>query len=378
VRRITALTLRDIRSYKAFETTLSGRSVVITGPNGAGKTNLLEALTLFGAGRGLRGAKLGDIVRQGAEDQAGAAVTLTGPDAPSEDTTRLVVTIPPPRHDRREVRIDGEPTRSARALSDHLRFLWLTPAMDRLFVDAPAERRRFLDRITAAGDRMHAAQSARYEKAMRQRMALLEQGGDRRILEGFEAEMAKAGVAMTLARKGAAASLAEGYGALREEAFPRASLVIEGDLELLLGQYGEAEAEARFRERLARNRETDLRARRTVAGPHRSDLLVTHIDKQMPARLCSTGEQKALLIGLVLARAVTAAGPGEGALVLLLDEIVAHLDETRREALANILGGLGLQSFLTGTDPEPFAPFLSRMDHLEPHRGGVAGTPQTR
>ncbi|MEE4209097.1 MAG: DNA replication/repair protein RecF [Parvularcula sp.] len=365
MRRITALTLRDIRSYEAYDVSLSGRSVVITGPNGAGKTNLLETLTLFGAGRGLRGAKLSDIVRQGTQGEAGAAVTLTEP--VDDDKVRLVVTIPPPQHDRRELRIDGAPTRSAQALSDHLRFLWLTPAMDRLFIDAPSERRRFLDRITAAGDPQHAVQAARYEKAMRQRMVLLEQAGDPRLTAGFEAEMASAAIRMTVARREAATSLAQGYAELREEAFPRASLAIEGDVELLLGQHGAEAAEGLFRDRLARNRQIDQRARRTVAGPHRSDLLVTHVDKEMPAKLCSTGEQKALLIGLILARASAAAARGEGALVLLLDEIVAHLDEIRRKALAAILEQLGLQAFLTGTDAEPFAPFLEAMDHLQPH-----------
>lgn len=364
MRRITSLTLRDIRSYEAFEAPLTGRSVVITGPNGAGKTNLLETLTLFGAGRGLRGARLSDVVRHGGGAAPGAAMTLTGDDG---EAHRLIVSIPPPRHDRREVRIDGEATRSAAALSSLIRFLWLTPAMDRLFMDAPAERRRFLDRIAAAGSSEHAAAAARYEQAMKQRMAALDQGADQSLLTLFERDMAEAGIALSLGRRATAEGLAKGYEALREEAFPRAHLFIEGDVELLLAEHGEEEARESFAERLARNRRMDREARRTLVGPHRSDLIVTHQGKSMPARQCSTGEQKALLIGLILARASSAAETSDGAaLVLLLDEIVAHLDEHRRAALAAILERLGLQCFLTGTDPEPFAPFLEAMDHLEP------------
>ncbi|GGY49913.1 DNA replication/repair protein RecF [Parvularcula lutaonensis] len=373
MRRITALTLRDIRSYEAFEARLSGRSVVITGPNGAGKTNILETLTLFGAGRGLRGAKLSDVVRHGAGGAPGAAITLSAED---EEPMRLVVSVVPPRYDRREVRIDGEVVKSAGTLSELIRFLWMTPAMDRLFMDAPSERRRFLDRIAAAGSSGHAIIAGRYEKAMKQRMALLEQGGDPSLLTHFEREMADAGIALSMARRETAESLAAGYEALRQEAFPRATVFIEGDVELLLAEHGEEQARDRFAERLARNRRIDRDARRTIIGPHRSDLVVTHEGKQMPARQCSTGEQKALLTGLVLARAQAAKERGEGTLVLLLDEIVAHLDETRREALAETLHGLGLQAFLTGTDPDAFAPFLAHMDHLRPDQGGKVSNPQ--
>ncbi|NNU17642.1 DNA replication/repair protein RecF [Parvularcula sp. ZS-1/3] len=366
MRRITGLTLRDIRSYEAFDAKLSGRSVVITGANGAGKTNLLETLTLFGAGRGLRGAKLSDVVRQGATSPPGAAITLSAED---EDPLRLIVQITPPRHDKREVKIDGEPVKQASALAEIIRFLWLIPAMDRLFMDAPSERRRFLDRIAAAGDSSHAGVAARYEKAMRQRAALLDQGGDPSLLTLFEQEMAEAGVVLAENRQQTAQSLAEGYEALREEAFPRAGVLIEGDLERMLQSEGRARAQDVFQERLARNRRVDRDAKRTLFGPHRSDLHVTHLGKDMPAKFCSTGEQKALLIGLILARA-EAAKTKPGSLVLLLDEIVAHLDETRRKALAETLDRLGLQAFLTGTDPDAFAPFLDRMDHLRPDASG--------
>ncbi len=363
MRRITSLTLRDIRSYEAFDAKLTGRSVVITGLNGAGKTNLLETLTLFAAGRGLRGAKLSDVVRQGAGGAPGAALSLS---EEGEDPLRLVVSIPPPRFDRREVKIDGEPVKSASALAGVIRFLWLIPAMDRLFADAPAERRKFLDRIAAAGSSEHAQNAARYEKAMKQRMALLDTGGDPSLLSAFEQEMVEAGLAVTECRLETAESLAAGYETLRQAAFPQAHLFIEGDLETDLAQNGREAAAATFAERLARNRRVDRDARRTLAGPHRSDLIVTHLGKQMPAKHCSTGEQKALLIGLILARASAAKAHSEAALVLLLDEIVAHLDETRREALAQTLQDLGLQAFLTGTDQDAFEPFLEHMDHLQP------------
>ena len=361
--RITALTLQNIRSYEAFDAQLSGRSVVITGHNGVGKTNLLETLTLFSPGRGLRGAKLADVVRHGASTPPGAAMTLT---EEGGDTRRLVVSIMPPRYERREVKVDGEAVKNAGALGDLIRFLWLTPAMDRLFMDAPAERRRFLDRISAAGSADHVTIAARYEKAMRQRMTLIEQGGDPSLIAMFEEEMTDAGMALTKARQATATSLSAGYEQLREDAFPRAHLHIEGDLELLMAEHGEEGVRASFAERLARGRRADRDAKRTLVGPHRSDLIVTHEGKQMPARQCSTGEQKALLIGLILARASAARGHGSGSLVLLLDEIVAHLDAVRREALARILAKLDLQAFLTGTESEPFEAFLPDMDHLQP------------
>jgi DNA replication and repair protein RecF len=370
MRRITSLTLRNIRSYETFDEKLSGRSVVITGPNGAGKTNLLEALTLFGAGRGLRGARLSDIVRQGSEGVAGAGLTLAGGDD-ADEPVRLTVSIPPPRHDRREVRIDGEPTRSAAALQERLRFLWLTPAMDRLFMEAPSERRKFLDRIAAAGSPRHVQDAGRFEKAMRQRTALLEQGGHPSLLDGFENEMAEAGIALALTRREAAQSLSAGYAALREEAFPRATLFIEGEIELMLAGHEPGAATALYRERLARNRRIDADARRALVGPHRSDLVVVHEQKEMPARLCSTGGQKARLIGLVLARAAAAKERSEASLLLLLDEIAAHLDETRRKALAATLEKLGLQAFLTGTDKEAFTAFFPFMDHLVPGSGNA-------
>ncbi|MEM7740283.1 MAG: DNA replication/repair protein RecF [Pseudomonadota bacterium] len=365
MRRITSLTLRDIRSYEAFDAQLTGRSVVITGPNGAGKTNLLETLTLFAAGRGLRGAKLSDMVRHGGGPAPGAALSLG---AEGQDSLRLVVSIAAPRFDRRDVKIDGESVKSASALANVIRFLWLVPAMDRLFADAPSERRRFLDRIAAAGSSAHAQNAARYEKAMKQRMALLERGGDAALLTAFEQEMVDAGLDITTCRLQTAESLAAGYETLRQAAFPRAHLFIEGDVETDLARDGRDAAASAFAERLVRNRRIDRDARRTLAGPHRSDLIVTHREKEMPAKHCSTGEQKALLIGLILARASAAKDQGEGALVLLLDEIVAHLDDVRRRALAVTLQDLGLQAFLTGTDQEAFEPFLEHMDHLQPGR----------
>ena len=373
MRRITSLTLRDIRSYEAFDARLTGRSVVITGPNGTGKTNLLETLTLFGAGRGLRGAKLSDVVRQGASHAPGAAMSLA--EDGDDDPLRLVVSIAPPRHDKREVKVDGEPVKGAAALGEIVRFLWLIPAMDRLFMDAPSERRRFLDRIAAAGAADHATNAARYEKAMRQRMVLLEQGGDPSLIELFEKEMAEAGVAMTATRRETAQSLAAGYEALRQEAFPRAGVFVEGDVDLLFAEHGVDAAQDLFRERLVRNRRIDRDAKRTLFGPHRSDLTVSHEGKNMPAKLCSTGEQKALLIGLILARAQAAKERTGASLVLLLDEIVAHLDEIRRKALAETLEQLGLQAFLTGTDEDAFAPFFATMDHLQPALGGYAVSP---
>ena len=368
---LTRLTLRDFRSYAALDLALDGRSVVLTGPNGAGKTNLLEAVSLMGPGRGLRSARLSDVRRQAPGGDGGADGFGVG--VGTGDVT-LSIRSQPPRPERREARIDGQPVSGPGAFREHLALTWLTPAQDRLFVEGASERRRFLDRMTLTQDRTHAQAAARYEKAMRQRNAALAAPRvDPRLLSILEVQMAEAGVAVAAARRETTARLAAGYAAIRQGAFPGAEVALEGELEEALATTPASDVEGGFAEALARARRRDAEAGRALAGPHRSDLHVTHAEKGQPARLCSTGEQKALLTGLVLAGA--AARAADAPLVLLLDEVNAHLDADRRESLALILEGLGCQALMTGTDESLFAPWAGRAQFLDVTPGAV--TPET-
>jgi DNA replication and repair protein RecF len=333
---VTRLVLTDFRNHADAVLSAGAGFVVLTGENGAGKTNILEAVSLLAPGRGLRRAPLGEMVRQGAAGGFGVAATLgdieigtgTQPDAP----------------ERRLVRINGAAAAAA-TLAEWVTILWLTPAMDRLFVEGPGERRRFLDRLTLALVPGHAQHATRYEAAMRQRNRLLadEAPADPEWLTALEARMAEHGAAIDAARRDTVAALAAQIAHQPESMFARAGLAIEG-------WRGNAGTLAR---ELAEGRRRDAAAGRTLAGPHRADLLVTHLGKSQPAHLCSTGEQKALLLGLVLAHAELVADRVGRAPILLLDEVAAHLDPGRRAALFERLTGKG-QVWMTGTESELF------------------------
>ncbi|AQR74319.1 DNA replication/repair protein RecF [Sphingomonas sp. LM7] len=333
---VTRLVLTDFRNHRDAVLAPGAGFVVLTGENGAGKTNLLEAVSLLAPGRGLRRASLSEMTRQGAAGGFGVAAALgdvdigtgTQPDAP----------------ERRLVRVNGAAA-AATALAEWVTVLWLTPAMDRLFVEGPGERRRFLDRLTLALAPGHAHHATRYEAAMRQRNRLLadEAPADPEWLSALEARMAEHGAAIDAARRDTVNALAERIAHQPEGIFARAGLAIEG-------WQGDADALAR---ELRDGRRRDGAAGRTLAGPHRSDLLVTHLGKQQPAHLCSTGEQKALLLGLVLAHAELVADRVGRAPILLLDEVAAHLDPGRRAALFERLASGG-QVWMTGTEPELF------------------------
>lgn len=333
---VTRLVLTDFRNHRDAVLAPGPGFVVLTGENGAGKTNVLEALSLLAPGRGLRRAPLSEMLRQGASAGFGVAATLgdveigtgTQSDAP----------------ERRLVRVNGAAAAAA-ALAEWVTILWLTPAMDRLFVEGPGERRRFLDRLTLALAPGHAHHSTRYEAAMRQRNRLLvdEAPADPEWLTALEARMAEHGAAIDAARRETVEALAERIASQPEGVFARAGLAIEG-------WQGDAQALLRG---LRDGRRRDAAAGRTLAGPHRADLLVTHLGKGQPAHLCSTGEQKALLLGLVLAHAELVADRVGRAPILLLDEVAAHLDPGRRAALFERLAGAG-QVWMTGTEPALF------------------------
>jgi len=369
--RIRRLTLSDFRSYDSLDIDLDGRPVALSGANGAGKTNLLEAISLLGPGRGLRHARLDELPR--IDGAGGWAVSIRL--ETMGDEIALGVGAEGDRDvDRRRCRIDGGTASGPSAFADHLRLLWLTPAQDRLFMEGASERRRFLDRMAMALDPAIARISSSYETAMRQRQRLLdERSRDEAWLAALELQMAEAGVALAAARRDMAGALLAAAVEDVEAAFPAADIALEGDIEAALAYQPAAEVEEKFLARLKSNRRIDAEAGRALIGPHRSDLLVTHRAKGRPARLCSTGEQKALLIGLVLANARALSLKGDCApLILLLDEIAAHLDEARRAALFDILDDLQFQCFMTGTDASLFNAWGHRAQAFDVKSGAVS------
>ncbi|MEL7487495.1 MAG: DNA replication/repair protein RecF [Pseudomonadota bacterium] len=361
--RFRRLALTDFRSYASAALDLDGRPVTLAGANGAGKTNILEAISLMGPGRGLRRARLDELPRAGGSGGWAVAARLDV----GGDEVKLGVGAEARAPERRVCRINERAASGPSALSAHLRLLWLTPAQDRLFMEGAGERRRFLDRMALAHDPAHGGAANAYEKAMRQRQRLLEDGArDDAWLAALEGQMAEAGVAVAAARRDVAVLLASAdIGAkVGVGAFPDAEIALDGALETALEHCPAADVEEDYAERLLRQRRADREAGRALMGPHRSDLIVSHRQKGQPARLCSTGEQKALLIGLVLANARALAersGPTGGApLVMLLDEIAAHLDADRRAALFDILDDIGFQTFMTGTDQSLFTAWGDR------------------
>ncbi|SOB86527.1 DNA replication and repair protein RecF [Sphingomonas guangdongensis] len=331
---LARLVLTDFRNHAAAGIDVAAPFVVLSGDNGAGKTNVLEAVSLLAPGRGLRRAALSDMARQGGAGGFGVAATLA-------DAVQIGTGTRGDAPERRIVRVNGAAA-AATSLAEWLSVLWLTPAMDRLFTAPGSERRRFLDRLTLAIAPAHAHHSARYEAAMRQRNRLLaEAANDRDWLGALETAMAEHGAAIQAARADLVAALAV---ALAEApgGFARATVAIDG---------GE---EADLARALADGRRRDATAGRTLVGPHRADLLVTNQAKGQAASLSSTGEQKALLFGIVLAHARLVAARTGRAPVLLLDEVAAHLDPVRRAALFAALAGVG-QVWMTGTERALFA-----------------------
>jgi len=335
---ISRLILTDFRNHAASTIAPGGGFVVLTGENGAGKTNVLEAVSLLAPGRGLRRAALSAMARQGGEGGFGVAAVVAG------DVDLATGTLPS-APERRQVRVQGAAA-AATSLPEWLTVLWLTPATDRLFVEPAGERRRFLDRLTLALSPGHATHAARYEAAMRERNRLLadERPADPAWLTALEARMAEHGAVLDAARAEAVRLLAERLADAPAGPFPRARLRLEG----------EAVEPAAFARALELGRRRDAAAGRTLVGPHRADLAVVHLEKEQAAALASTGEQKALLLGIVLAHAELVAERTGRAPVLLLDEVAAHLDPLRREALFARLAGRG-QVWMTGTEPALFA-----------------------
>lgn len=367
---VERLALTNFRSHAVLTLEAGPRPVVLTGPNGAGKTNILEAVSLLAAGQGLRRAPFLDLARAPGNGSWAVAARVhsmvdaldigTGilPPAPGATPARPTTA--------RIVRIDGAPQPGSGVLADLVEMVWLTPAMDGLFTGPAGERRRFLDRLILCFDPAYRTIAGRFERAMQSRNRLLADGSrDAAQLSAFEAIMAETGVAIAAVRAEAAAAMAGIIAARKardpDSPFPWAEIAIEGALEANLAEHPALDVEDRYMRTLASSRERDRAAGRTLDGPHRSDLVVSHGPKATPARLCSTGEQKALLLGLVLAHAELVAARQDGiAPILLLDEITAHLDETRRAAMFDEIIRLKAQAWMTGTDIGAFSGLENR------------------
>jgi DNA replication and repair protein RecF len=377
--RIHRLTLTHFRNYRVASLETRGDMVVLVGPNGAGKTNCIEAISFLSPGRGLRRATLDDVAdNQGdgswavsaeVEGALGLATLGTGidPQISSEGRGEEAAAS-------RRCRIDREPVSSATAFGDHLRMVWLTPAMDGLFLGAASERRRFFDRLVLAIDSQHSSRVSALERSLRSRNRLLEvRNYDDHWCDAIERETAELAVAVAAMRGQTVTKLAAMLGARgKSSAFPSAEIMLDGWMENALINEPATSVEDRYREILRTSRARDAAAGRTLDGPHLTDLQVVYAPKNMPARDASTGEQKALLIGLVLAHANLVAEMTGITPLLLLDEVIAHLDPDRRIALFDELAKLGAQVWMTGADPAAFADVGAAAEIFKVDSGRIA------
>lgn len=381
---LAKVTLTDFRCYRYLRLEIDPRPVVLTGPNGAGKTNLLEAVSFLVPGRGLRNATIAEVARHEPDEGedgsvrawAVAATVMTPSGAVDLGTGREATAVAEGR-ERRVVRINGETARNQAALAEQMAAVWLTPRMDRLFTEGGSGRRRFVDRLVFGVDPAHAGRVSAYEQALRERARLLKatpggRGADPAWLSALEETMAARGIAIAAARKEMTAHLAA-YCQQPVGPFPGALVGLEGEVETWLDEGPALAAEDRFKAALAQARRADAESGGAAIGPHRSDLVVYDAASGAPAGRCSTGQQKALLIAIVLASARMQAAERGSAPVLLMDEVAAHLDSGRREALFEELLAIGAQAWLAGTDAETFAPLKGRAQFL-----GVAEATVTR
>jgi len=375
---VRRLTLTNFRNYPTASLHADTDTIVLVGPNGAGKTNLIEAISFLAPGRGLRRANLDEVaflegdgswaVSAEIEGALGLATLGTGIERAVEEGASVL----------RKCRIDREPVGSAAAFADHLRVIWLVPAMDTLFAGAPSERRRFLDRLVLAVDAEHASRVNALERSLRSRNRLLEEPRpDPHWLDAVEHETAELAVAVAGLRVETMRRLEAVLAARTKSAFPAAEIALDGWIEKLVPGHPAIEIEERYRAVLRDNRARDAAAGRTLDGPHLTDFKVIYAAKGITAADASTGEQKALLIGLVLAHARLIAEMTGLAPVLLLDEVVAHLDPARRVALYEELLQLGTQVWMTGADPALFAEVGTGVAVIEIASGRLAPKQRT-
>lgn len=366
---VTRLSLSNFRSYKELHLECDVRPVVLSGENGVGKTNILEAISFLSPGRGLRSIQLAEAAHHSAEKedfQRSWIVSLSIISRYGLVDLGTGFESKEGESEKRLVRINKRPAKSQASLNEYLSILWITPQMDQTFSSSMTGRRRFLDRLVYSHDATHASRILAYENLMRERLRLLKQGGihQKSWLTALEAQMAEAGVAITIARL----QMIESLKQTKEWSlgfFPWATLSLTGDTEHDLQVYRALEVEERLQKSLEESRRNDADAGRTLKGPHRSDLRVIFETKQQPIEFCSTGEQKALLISLIMGAMRLQTLKGDRVPLLLLDEVVAHLDERRRQALFQEILNLRLQAWMTGTDASVFYPLADRVQHFK-------------
>jgi DNA replication and repair protein RecF len=369
---VRRLTLTNFRNYHAASLSTDARTIVVVGPNGAGKTNLIEAISLLAPGRGLRRATLEEIAFQEGDGSWAVAAEIEGAMGLATLGTGVEGEIADGATAQRKFRVDREPAGSASAFADHVRVVWLVPTMDTLFAGAPSERRRFLDRLALAVDAGHMTRVNALDRALRSRNRLLtEPRLDAHWLDAVEHETAELAVAVAGVRTEAVHRLDRVLAARRDSDFPPVDIALQGWMEQLLPAHPAVDIEERYRAVLRDNRARDAAAGRTLDGPHLTDLTVIYARKNMPAAQASTGEQKALLIGLVLAQARLIAEMTGTTPILLLDEVVAHLDPGRRAALHAELAQLGAQVWMTGADPGLFVEIETGATIIEVRAGSL-------
>lgn len=366
---VTKVTLTNFRNYTDASLRFSPSPVILTGANGSGKTNFLEAISLLVPGRGLKRCSLVDLQKHNAPDPWAVAIELQTPYGPLQIGTGRDPSDS--ENEKRIVHIDGKIARGQSTMAEHVAMTWVTPDMDRILADGPSARRKLLDRLVYSFDPAHSGRVTRYEKAMRERMRLLREGPhDANWLRALEDEMAQTGVAIAAARRHLLHQLC---AAIEETSsvFPQADIGVSGIAEDALESNPALPVEDMLRSALARSRNEDAQSGTTSSGPHRSDLLVMHRAKNCPADLCSTGEQKALMIAIMLAYLRTLMRHRHLTPLFLLDDIAAHLDDTRRSALFEEILGLGVQAWLTGTDREAFTSLLPHAQLFDVEQGNL-------
>lgn len=364
---ITKLQLDSFRNYETLSLNLDRRHVVLFGDNGAGKTNLLEAVSLLTPGRGLRRASYENVAQAAGQGNWTVFAQLEGALGEVSIGTGIQYGFEGAESGRK-IRIDGTSAKSSEMLLDHCRIIWLTPSMDGLFTGPAGDRRRFLDRMVLAIDPAHGRRVSSYERTMRNRNKLLkDEYPDQTWLDALEIQLAEIAVAIAFARVELVSLLSRQIVDTNDHnsPFPDALVSLDGTLESLALEVPSGDLEAQFIDQLSQARRLDAAAGRTLQGPHRSDLIVHHRPKSMKAGLCSTGEQKALLIGLILAHAKLVGEIAGFPPILLLDEVAAHLDEGRRTALYDMIDNLGCQAWMTGTDRSLFQGLEERAQQLQ-------------
>ncbi len=370
------LVLTNFRNHAATTINVGQQPVVLVGANGSGKTNILEAVSLLSPGQGLRRAPFIDLARAASDGSWALSAKVHTAHGVIDVGTGQTATPETTERTGRIVRLNGEASTSG-ALADYVEMVWVTPASDGLFTGPASDRRRFLDRLILCFDPAHAKLSSRFERAMQQRNKLLADGvREASRFHGLEVVMAETGTAIAAARNEAITALKivieERRARDPNSLFPWSQIALQGALENDLEHRTAIETEDGYLHTLERARERDRAAGRTLDGPHRSDLIVGHGPKTMPAKLCSTGEQKALLMGLVLAHAEMIAARQDGlSPILLLDEVTAHLDEARRAALFAEILRIGSQAWMSGTDLQAFAALIGHATFLRVDDGVV-------